>query len=121
MGGVLSSSKKKEDDGLTRNPSKKLNISKADVFAGLTEGRRGLSLPPLESGEDDDGPPGLEDDGPPGLDDEELTPRTPGRLVKQGTVGFFGGLSLKVARGSILSLPHCPRAPREALEPPPPS
>ena len=121
MGGVLSSSKKKEEDGLTRKPSNKLNLSKADVFAGLTEGRRGLIAPPLESGENDDGPPGLEDHGPPGMDDEELTPRTPGRLVKQGTVGFFGGLSLKVASDTILSLQHSPRAPRDALEPPFPS
>ena len=75
MGGVLSSSKKKEEDGLSRMPSNKLNISKADVFAGLTEGRRGLAAPPMEAGDDDDGPPGLEDDGPPGLDDDEPSPR----------------------------------------------
>lgn len=124
MGGVLSSSKKK-DDGFSRSPSKMLNISKADVFAGLTDGRRGLLAAPGQgSGDDDDGPPGLDDDGPPGLDDYGLEDdddgggRTPGRLLKQGTMGLFGSMAHKVTRCSIVLQPHWPRSAVAALAKP---
>jgi hypothetical protein len=101
MGAIVSRSMR--EGGLQKEKSK-LAISQEDVFAGLTDGPRGLLAPPNEDGDDgpprldDDGPPGLDEfDGPPGLDEgEEGFLRTPGMLVKQGTMAHFGAMSRKV-------------------------